>query len=50
MITYRGRSAARKSGALSFDVETTNRLINWWAPGNTKTPNDTLAHQFRDAF
>ena len=51
VITYRGRSAAREIGkALSFEPETLESLSRaWWAPGNTRTPKDTLERQFRDA-
>ena len=50
VITYRGRSAAREIGkALSFDVETINRLTKLVGNWEYKDPNDTLANQFRDA-
>ncbi len=50
VITYRGRSAAREIGkALSFDVETINRLTKLVSAWEYKDPGDTLAKQFRDA-
>src|SRR5258708_5246339 len=50
VITYRGRSAAREIGkALSFDIETINRLTKLVGAWEYKDANDTLAHQFRDA-
>jgi error-prone DNA polymerase len=50
VITYRGRSAAREIGkALSFDIETINRLTKLVGAWEYRDANDTLAHQFRDA-
>jgi error-prone DNA polymerase len=50
VITYRGRSAAREIGkALSFDLETLNRLANLVGAWEYADANDTLARQFRDA-
>jgi error-prone DNA polymerase len=50
VITYRGRSAAREIGkALSFDLETINRLTKLVGAWEYKDASDTLAHQFRDA-
>jgi error-prone DNA polymerase len=50
VITYRGRSAAREIGkALSFDVETINRLTKLVSRWEYQDPKETLASQFRDA-
>ena len=50
VITYRGRSAAREIGkALSFDIETINRLTKLVGAWEYRDANDTLAQQFRDA-
>ena len=50
VITYRGRSAAREIGkALSFDIETINRLTKLVGAWEYKDENDTLVNQFRDA-
>src|SRR5258706_984118 len=50
VITYRGRSAAREIGkALSFDIETINRLTKLVGAWEYKDANDTLVNQFRDA-
>ncbi len=50
VITYRGRSAAREIGkALSFDLETLDRLAGLVGAWEYKDENDTLERQFRDA-
>jgi error-prone DNA polymerase len=50
VITYRGRSAAREIGkALSFDIETINRLTKLVSRWEYQDPKETLASQFRDA-
>jgi error-prone DNA polymerase len=50
VITYRGRSAAREIGkALSFDIETINRLTKLVSRWEYHDPKETLASQFRDA-
>jgi error-prone DNA polymerase len=50
VITYRGRSAAREIGkALSFDVETLDRLSSLVGSWEYKDPGDTLERHFRDA-
>jgi error-prone DNA polymerase len=50
VITYRGRSAAREIGkALSFDLETLDRLSSLVGSWEYKDPSDTLERHFRDA-
>jgi error-prone DNA polymerase len=50
VITYRGKSAAREIGkALSFDVETLDRLSGLVGAWEYRDAKDTLDRQFRDA-
>ena len=50
VITYRGRLAAREIGkAMGFDNETLGRLASVVGSWEYKSPEDTLARQFRDA-
>ncbi len=50
VITYRGRSAAREIGkALSFDLETINRLTKLVSRWEYRDPKETLERQFGDA-
>ena len=52
VITYRGRSAARKINRQSSVVRPRNAgsaVCTWWARGEYRDPTDTLARQFRDA-
>jgi error-prone DNA polymerase len=50
VITYRGRSAAREAGkALSFDLETLDRLTNLVNAWQFKDDDDTLVRHFEDS-
>ncbi len=50
VITYRGRSAAREAGkALSFDLETLDRLTNLVNAWEFKDDDDTLVRHFEDS-
>jgi error-prone DNA polymerase len=50
VITYRGRSAAREAGkALSFDLETLDRLTSLVNAWEYKDDDDTLVRHFQDS-
>ncbi|MFZ0878937.1 MAG: DNA polymerase III subunit alpha, partial [Candidatus Acidiferrales bacterium] len=50
VITYRGRSAAREAGkALSFDLETLDRLTSLVSAWEFKDDDETFVRHFRDS-